>query len=193
MALLSRPIRSWVLLPLLINPDLTYGMTISRHTFAMIVAVMAISPLAAHEVANVARAINADTTSTIRIIQSPLLERLSDCIESYTEPVVEIEQNDIADSENGMQTRVAGYRVQVFSDNNQRTAKGEARSKEKQLRGAFPDFGTYVVYNSPFWRLKVGDFRTQHEAEAAADEIKSRFPSFAREVRVVRDRVNVRR
>ncbi len=159
----------------------------------MIVAVMAISPLAAHEVANVARAINADTTSTIRIIQSPLLERLSDCIESYTEPVVEIEQNDIADSENGMQTRVAGYRVQVFSDNNQRTAKGEARSKEKQLRGAFPDFGTYVVYNSPFWRLKVGDFRTQHEAEAAADEIKSRFPSFAREVRVVRDRVNVRR
>lgn len=86
--------------------------------------------------------------------------------------------------------KIAGYRVQVFSDNNQRTAKGEARTKEAKLREAFPAYNTYIVYNSPFWRLKVGDFRTRDEAEAAADAIKSHFPSFAREIRVVRDRVN---
>lgn len=39
----------------------------------------------------------------------------------------------------------------------------------------------------------MGDFKTQIEAESVADEIKSRFPSFAREVRVIRDRVNSRR
>lgn len=159
----------------------------------MIAAVMAINPLAARGVANVARAINSDTTSTISIIQPVALETLMNRVVSGSESVVEIEQNEVAENENGQQARVAGYRVQVFSDNNQRTAKGEARSKEQMMRQAFPELGTYVVYNSPFWRLKVGDFRTQDEAEAAADEIKSRFPSFSREVRVVRDRVNARR
>lgn len=168
-------------------------MTISRHTLIAVVAVMAIGPLVARDAANVAHAINADSTSTIRIIQPLALDAAIGRVQSATEPVVETERPESFDNDLGEQTRVAGYRVQVFSDNNQRTAKGEARSKELQLRGAFPELGTYVVYNSPFWRLKVGDFRTQHEAEAIADEIKSRFPSFAREVRVVRDRVNVRR
>ena len=168
-------------------------MTISRHTLIAVVAVMAIGPLVARDAANVAHAINADSTSTIRIIQPMALDVAIGRVQSVADPVVETVQPESYENAQGGHTRVAGYRVQVFSDNNQRTAKGEARSKERQLRGAFPELGTYVVYNSPFWRLKVGDFRTQHEAEAIADEIKSRFPSFAREVRVVRDRVNAHR
>lgn len=87
-------------------------------------------------------------------------------------------------------TKVAGYRVQVFSDNNARTAKNEARSKAQAISEEFSDFRTYVVYQSPYWRLKVGDFTTATEAENAADMIKKKFPSYAREVRVVRDRIN---
>lgn len=169
-------------------------MIISRQISAFI-AVIALSPLASHGEVNVANSINSDSTATIRVIQPVGLDALTRkaAVEPISEPAEgESSVRDNIDSD-VTATRVAGYRVQVFSDNNQRTAKGEARSKERQLREAFPDFGTYIVYNSPFWRLKVGDFRTQHEAEAAADDIKSRFPAFAREVRVVRDRVNVRR
>lgn len=85
-----------------------------------------------------------------------------------------------------------GYRVQVYSDNNARTAKGTARQRERVISGAFPQYGTYVTYASPYWRLRVGDFRSQYDAEKAAAEIKRAFPSFGREVRVVRDRVNIR-
>ncbi len=85
-----------------------------------------------------------------------------------------------------------GYRVQVFADNNARSAKGEARQREKSISGAFPQYGTYVTYASPFWRLRVGDFKSQYDAEKAAAEIKRQFPGYAREVRVVRDRVNVK-
>ncbi|MDE6403347.1 MAG: SPOR domain-containing protein [Muribaculaceae bacterium] len=139
--------------------------------------------------------INNDSTSTIRVIQPAALAALLECgAVAAEESEVTFETESAENESAGVSSqRSAGYRVQVFSDNNQRTAKGEARSKEVQIREAFPEFGTYIVYNSPFWRLKVGDFKTQHEAEAAADEIKSRFPSFAREVRVVRDRINVRR
>ena len=50
---------------------------------------------------------------------------------------------------------------------------------------------TYVTYTSPYWRLKVGDFRTQREAQAAVDQIRQAFPSYGKEIRVVRDRVNL--
>lgn len=87
-------------------------------------------------------------------------------------------------------TRVAGYRVQVFSDNNARSAKSEARTKAQAISERLPQYRTYVVYQSPYWRLKVGDFTTATEAENAADIIKKMFPTYAREVRVVRDRIN---
>lgn len=88
------------------------------------------------------------------------------------------------------QRKTGGYRVQVFSDNNPRTAKNEARAKAKEVSMAFPQYRSYVVFTAPYWRLRVGDFRSHEEAEAAATLIKKRFPTMGREVRVVRDRIN---
>lgn len=85
---------------------------------------------------------------------------------------------------------IAGYRIQVFSDNNTRTAKAEARSMARNISERFPEYRTYVIYNSPFWRLRVGDFLSEEDANDAAVEIKSAFPAYRREVRVVRDKIN---
>jgi hypothetical protein len=79
-----------------------------------------------------------------------------------------------------------GYRVQVFSDNNVRTAKTEAQSRARKISSRF-SYQTYVVFTSPYWRLKVGDFRTQGEAQEAAREIKAAFPSYGKEMRIVKD------
>lgn len=102
------------------------------------------------------------------------------------------EDADADKTRNTRATKSVGYRVQVFADNNARTAKTEARQRERAILQAFPEYGTYVSYASPYWRLRVGDFRSQYEADKAATEIKRQFPRYAREVRVVRDRVNVR-
>lgn len=88
-------------------------------------------------------------------------------------------------------TKSVGYRVQVFSDNNARTAKNEARSKQRTIAKRCPHYRTYVTYTSPYWRLKVGDFKTQQEAAEAAEELKRIFPAYSKEIRVVRDRINV--
>lgn len=87
-------------------------------------------------------------------------------------------------------TKTAGYRIQIFSDNNPRTAKSNARSRARDIESQFPQYRTYVTYNSPFWRLRVGDFRIQQDAVHAAEEIKKAFPAYSREIRVVRDRIN---
>lgn len=84
-----------------------------------------------------------------------------------------------------------GYRVQVFSDNNPRTAKREAQSKAAAIGDAFPQWATYITFDSPYWRLRVGDFRTYDDATHAVVELKNAFPAWRRELRVVRDRIKV--
>lgn len=126
----------------------------------------------------VARILEADT-STVILLPEGLSERLQ-----YTEPV---KPENTGRPRNG----VAGFRVQVFSDNNIRTAKNEARNKEMTVASRFPQYRTYKIYSAPYWRVRIGDFRTQREAEAAAADLRRAFPAFGKEIRVVRDRVNI--
>lgn len=86
--------------------------------------------------------------------------------------------------------RVGGYRVQMFLDNNASTAKANARRKASEVSSRFPEMRTYVTYNAPYWRLRVGDFRSQSEANEAAAKLRAAFPGSAKEIRVVRDNIN---
>ena len=47
------------------------------------------------------------------------------------------------------------------------------------------------MYKSPSWRVRVGDFKSRGEAEQVMQEIKDAFPSYAGEVLVVVDRINL--
>lgn len=90
----------------------------------------------------------------------------------------------------GRVKKMGGYRVQIYSDNNARTAKNEARAKERAILGAYPELSTYVIYDSPYWRLRVGDCRSKADAEELAAELKKAFPAYKAEITVVRDRIN---
>ena len=89
-----------------------------------------------------------------------------------------------------MATRT-GYRVQVFDDNNPRTARSNAEAAHRRLAAEFPEMRSYISFNSPYWRVKAGDFRTRAEAEAAMAEIQHAFPALAGYIRIVRDKINV--
>jgi hypothetical protein len=84
-----------------------------------------------------------------------------------------------------------GYRIQVFSDSNPRTARNEARAKAGNIAARFPEYRTYVTYDAPYWRLRIGDFRSYEAAHEALSAIKEAFPAYRRELRVVRDRINI--
>lgn len=85
----------------------------------------------------------------------------------------------------------AGYRIQVYSDNNQRMARSNAERIASRISSEYPLLGTYMVYKAPYWRLKVGDFLTREEAVAVMAELKKSFASLAGEMIIVRDRINV--
>ena len=87
--------------------------------------------------------------------------------------------------------RTGGYRIQIFADNNPRTAKNEARTRARNVASRFEQYPSYVEYKAPYWRTRIGNFRTHDEAQRAAAEIKEAFPGYSREIRVVRDRIIV--
>lgn len=86
---------------------------------------------------------------------------------------------------------VGGFRILVFSGNNPRTAKTEASNRSQAVASQFPEYATYVSYDAPYWRLKVGDFRSYDDASAALSRLRAAMPSCAREMRVVRERINL--
>lgn len=86
-------------------------------------------------------------------------------------------------------TMANGFRVQVFSSNVQRTAKNEAFKIEKQIKDQFPDEAVYVNYTSPFWKVRVGDFRTQAEAQRVRAKLKEAFPNLKSEIYIVKEQI----
>jgi len=94
-------------------------------------------------------------------------------------------------SQQTIENRGVGYRIQAYSDNNYKTAKASAQKRARDIAMKFPQYRSYISYKAPAWRLRIGDFKTQREAHAALQRIKSVYPKFAREMVIVRDRINI--
>ena len=94
-------------------------------------------------------------------------------------------------SQQTIENRGVGYRIQAYSDNNYKTAKASAQKRARDIAMKFPQYRSYISYKAPAWRLRIGDFKTQREAQAALQRIKSVYPKFAREMVIVRDRINI--
>lgn len=84
-----------------------------------------------------------------------------------------------------------GFRVQVFSSNEQRTAKTQAYKIEEAMKEKFPELSVYVSYFSPFWKVRVGDCLSNAEAQNLRDELKKEFPEYQQETYIVKDQVLV--
>jgi hypothetical protein len=78
----------------------------------------------------------------------------------------------------------SGYRVQIFFDNNKQITNQE-KSKFKTRYGN--NIGCYTEYKAPNYRIKVGDFRTEIEAENFKQRLISVFPTAF----VVKDKIHM--
>lgn len=85
----------------------------------------------------------------------------------------------------------AGFRIRVFSGNNQNESKKIAYDLGMEIGEKFPELETYVVFRTPNWRLTVGNFRTSEEAHAALCELKKEFPVWGREMFIIKDEIEL--
>lgn len=88
--------------------------------------------------------------------------------------------------------KMNGFRIQVFNDShNQSTLQARAKARGNAIATRFPKYRgqIYTFSSSPNWYTRVGNFRTQAEANSAMQELKRAFPAFAGEMRIVKSQV----
>lgn len=85
---------------------------------------------------------------------------------------------------------IDGYRVQIFSSNRQQTAKNEALELEEQIKEKVSQT-VYVQYVAPFWKVRIGDFRTYDEAKEYKKIFVQQFPQMQGNTYIVRDKILV--
>lgn len=68
---------------------------------------------------------------------------------------------------NKAQKQILGYRVQICFDSD----KNLVDQMRAKFISQYPKIDTYVTFDAPNFNLKVGDFRTQIEAEKLKEKI----------------------
>jgi hypothetical protein len=69
-----------------------------------------------------------------------------------------------------------GYRVQIFFDAGT-NSKNKALAAKSEFEATYPDTKTYLSYKEPYYRVRVGDFRTLTEAVGFQKKINDKYPN----------------
>ncbi len=85
-----------------------------------------------------------------------------------------------------------GYRVQLFSSNQAKSAREAAFSIEKRVLAKHPEFAIYVTYQAPFWKVRVGDCITYDAAVQLRQFMATEFPELKSEIYIVPDQINIK-
>jgi hypothetical protein len=80
---------------------------------------------------------------------------------------------------------VPGFRILVINTNN----RSQAVAAKTKVYQKFPELQSYLMYQPPFYKLKVGNFKEREEAENYLTAIQKLFPSG---VYVVRDTIELK-
>lgn len=115
--------------------------------------------------------------------------------DSATQANVVVHQDSImraaleAQQVRGNETTMRGFRVQLFSSNNARTAREAAFKVEKTIRERLPHMAVYVTYTSPFWRVRVGNCPTHDDAQRLRQYLIEQLPQLSTETYIVPDQI----
>ena len=72
----------------------------------------------------------------------------------------------------GKSDRALGYRIQVFWGGDKRADQQKAQQMANRARGLCPNLNTYVEFESPHWRTRVGDFKKHEDAERYLSKLR---------------------
>lgn len=95
----------------------------------------------------------------VNIISDPRISQLAE------------EYQDIASQIHGIE----GYRVQIFFDSGNLSKRNATRARQDFIK-RFPDVEAYIAFREPYYRVRVGDFRTKLEADGFRKRISKLYP-----------------
>lgn len=119
------------------------------------------------------KAFSQDSISTVIIHKDPRLD------------MIEKKEAEINAATRRASARTArGYRLLVINTNK----RDEAMAAKTKIYTNFPELKAYLIYQSPYFKLKAGNFKTREEAEQYRKNLSYFFP---RGVLIINDMIEV--
>jgi hypothetical protein len=112
----------------------------------------------------------------LSLITTTLLAQDTTSVVVHKDPRVDLllkKQSDVNLAIRRASSRTAkGYRLLVINTNK----RDEAIAAKTKVYTNFPDMKAYLVYQSPYFKLKAGNFRTRDEAQQYQKILSAYFP-----------------
>ena len=135
----------------------------------LILAMLCVSLAASAQLDSLTRA-SVDTTLFGRDIMSVMGEKVTVSQSS----AVRVALNEYIRSNSSK--KIQGYRIRVFYDNSPQ-ARIRSESIAAYLRAQFPENGVYRTFESPNYKVTLGDFRSKEEALKIYMVLKGIYPT----------------
>lgn len=71
---------------------------------------------------------------------------------------------------------IEGYRVQIFFDAGNNSQLNANNSRIEFMR-RYPDTEAYIIFDSPYYKVRAGDFRSRLEAQHFLNSIFDNYPN----------------
>ena len=78
--------------------------------------------------------------------------------------------------QNNASKKLTGYRIRVYFENGQ-NARARSEAIARSVSNAYPGIGVYRTFESPNFKVMVGDFRTKDEALKVYQSLKASYPT----------------
>jgi hypothetical protein len=82
-------------------------------------------------------------------------------------------------------THIEGWRINIFFEAGNYSKRMAVEAKSKFVN-SYSDVPCYLVFQEPYYKVRVGDYRTKMEAEKFLHEIEREYPNAF----VVKDNIN---
>lgn len=119
----------------------------------------------------------------------PAILQMENAVVVQDSAVTQLVKDKIAGVTRGI-SEIQGWRVQIYSSNEPAVAKLQADSLYESWKEIITD-PIYMIYTSPFWKVRIGNFRTQEEAVAYKEQLLTLYPELT-DTYVVRDKIVVK-
>lgn len=77
---------------------------------------------------------------------------------------------------NERQSDIDGYRIQIFFDSGNNSKK-KTNDAMQRFMEKYPDVKAYISFKEPYYRVRVGNFRTLIESEGFLKKIQADYPN----------------
>lgn len=77
---------------------------------------------------------------------------------------------------NEFDPNIDGYRIQIFFEagNNSKRMANEVKA---EFTVKFPDIPNYILFQEPYYKVRIGDYKSKMEAEKFLKQIEKEYPN----------------